>query len=105
MYVCMYVFYVYGCMCACMHVCMYYIYMGTLHVHAAHGKTASDHCELPCGCWELNSGPVEEQSLPLPTEPSLQVPKNDKYFKNSLEFIHSWTRGIALFGVVFSWHS
>ncbi|KRY65434.1 hypothetical protein T4D_8955 [Trichinella pseudospiralis] len=21
-----------------------------------------DGCEPPCGCWELNSGPLEEQS-------------------------------------------
>ena len=29
-------------------------------------------CELLCGCWELSSGPLEEQSVPLPAEPSLQ---------------------------------
>jgi hypothetical protein len=28
-------------------------------------------CELPCGCWELNSGPLEEQPMLLTTEPSL----------------------------------
>ena len=28
--------------------------------------------EPPCGCWELNSGPREEQSVLLTTEPSLQ---------------------------------
>jgi hypothetical protein len=28
--------------------------------------------EPPCGCWELNSGPLEEQSMLLPAEPSLQ---------------------------------
>jgi hypothetical protein len=32
----------------------------------------TDSCELPCGCWELNSGPLEEQSVLLTTEPSLQ---------------------------------
>ena len=26
----------------------------------------------PCGCWDLNSWPLEEQSVLLPTEPSLQ---------------------------------
>jgi hypothetical protein len=25
----------------------------------------SDGCEPPCGCWELNSGPLEEQSVLL----------------------------------------
>ena len=32
----------------------------------------TDGCEQPCGCWELNSGPLEEQSVLLTTEPSLQ---------------------------------
>ena len=30
-----------------------------------------DGCEPPCGCWELNSGPSEEQSVLLTAEPSL----------------------------------
>jgi len=41
-----------------------------------HQKRASDSimdgCEPPCGCWELNSGPLEEQSVLLTTEPSLR---------------------------------
>ena len=32
----------------------------------------TDHYEQPCGCWELNPGPLEEQCVPLTTEPSLQ---------------------------------
>jgi hypothetical protein len=43
-----------------------------------HQKRALDPitngCELPCGCWELNSGPLEEQPVLLTTEPSLQPP-------------------------------
>ena len=31
-----------------------------------------DGCEPPCGCWDLNSGPSEEQLVLLTTEPSLQ---------------------------------
>ena len=31
-----------------------------------------DGCEPPCGCWELNSGHLEEQSVLLTTESSLQ---------------------------------
>jgi hypothetical protein len=30
-----------------------------------------DSCKLPCLCWELNPGPLEEQPLLLTTEPSL----------------------------------
>lgn len=29
-------------------------------------------CEQPKGCWELNSSPLEEQQVPLTTEPSRQ---------------------------------
>jgi hypothetical protein len=36
----------------------------------------TDGCEPPCGCWDLNSGSPEEQSVLLTTEPSRQ-PRND----------------------------
>jgi hypothetical protein len=32
---------------------------------SAHQKMASDNHELPCGCWELNSGSLEQQWLLL----------------------------------------
>ena len=32
----------------------------------------TDGCGPPCGCWELNSGPWEEQPVLLTTEPSFQ---------------------------------
>ena len=32
----------------------------------------TDGCDPPCGCWDLNSGPSEEQSVLLTAEPSLQ---------------------------------
>jgi hypothetical protein len=45
-----------------------------------HQKRASDlvmgGCEPPCGCWDLNLGPLEEQSMFLPAEPSHQPPNN-----------------------------
>ena len=44
-----------------------------------------DGCEPPCGCWELNSGPLEEQAMLLTTEPSLQP----SYF--SLKFLSGWS--------------
>jgi hypothetical protein len=44
-----------------------------------HQKKASDlitgGCKPPCGCWDLNSGPSEEQLMLLTTEPSLQPQK------------------------------
>jgi len=36
------------------------------------GTGVTDRCELPCGCWELNLGPLEEQLVFLTPEPSLQ---------------------------------
>jgi hypothetical protein len=35
----------------------------------------TDGCEPPCGCWELNSRPLGEQSVLLTAETSFQ-PKN-----------------------------
>ena len=33
----------------------------------------TDSCELPCGCWERNLGPLEEQLVGLTIESSLQA--------------------------------
>jgi hypothetical protein len=50
-----------------------------------HQKRASepitDGCEPPYGCWELNSGPLEEQSVILTAEPSFQPPTPHGLFK------------------------
>lgn len=32
------------------------------------GVALTDSCESPCGCWESNLGPLEEQSVPLAAE-------------------------------------
>ena len=34
------------------------------------GTGLTGGCDLPCGCWELNMGPLEEQSVFLTNEPS-----------------------------------
>jgi hypothetical protein len=36
-------------------------------------------CETPCDCWDLNSGPLEEQSVLSSTEPSHQPPQLYSY--------------------------
>ena len=41
----------------------------------------TDGCEPPCSCWELNSGPLEEQSVLLTAEPSHQ-PSISSFLKN-----------------------
>ena len=45
-----------------------------------------DGCEPPCGCWELNSGPLEEQPVLLTSEPSLQPPGFCFVFMSLLEW-------------------
>ena len=35
----------------------------------------TESCELPCGCWESNPGPLKEQAVFLTAEPSLQSQK------------------------------
>ena len=65
----------YVCVCVC--VCVF-VYLIRVHQNClqTHQKRALDPitggCESPCVCWELNSGPLEEQSLLLTTESSLQ---------------------------------
>lgn len=44
-----------------------------------------DSCELACGCWELNLGPLEEQRVLSTAEPSLQSPKKGSFFFFSLK--------------------
>jgi len=50
---------------------IYYVYSVLSACIPAGQKRASDPitdgCELPCGCWELNSGPLEEQTVLLTT--------------------------------------
>jgi hypothetical protein len=43
------------------------------HQKRASSDPITDGCEPPCGCWELNSGPLEEQLVLLTSEPSLQT--------------------------------
>ena len=45
-----------------------------------------DGCEPPCGCWELNSGPLENQLVFLTAEISLQPFL--LFFKTGNQIIH-----------------
>jgi hypothetical protein len=42
------------------------------HSRRGHQIFVTDGCEPPGGCWDLNSGPLEEQSALLIAEPSHQ---------------------------------
>jgi hypothetical protein len=37
-----------------------YEYAVSRHTRRGHHIPITDGCEPPCGCWELNSGPLEE---------------------------------------------
>jgi hypothetical protein len=60
-----------------------YLFILCIQVHypclQTHQKRAlspiTDVCESQCDCWELNSGPLKEQSVLLTTKPSLQLEK------------------------------
>jgi len=43
-----------------------------LRARRGHQTPITDGCEPPCDFWELNSGPLEQQPVLFPTEPSLQ---------------------------------
>jgi hypothetical protein len=42
------------------------------HSRRGHQIFVTDGCEPPRGCWDLNLGPLEEQSVLLTAEPSHQ---------------------------------
>jgi hypothetical protein len=53
------------------HVCGYTVAVFR-HTRRGNRLPITDGCEPPCGFWKLNSGLLEEQSVLLTTEPSLQ---------------------------------
>jgi hypothetical protein len=59
-----------------------------------------DGCEPPCGCWDLNSGPSEEQSVLLMAEPSLHPPHSNFLFHHALKsMIHKEKVDVVIFKV------
>jgi len=49
-----------------------WVHCHSLHMHQKGAlDPPTDGCELPCGCWELNLGPLKELSLLLTAEPTL----------------------------------
>jgi hypothetical protein len=56
---------------------VYHVYHSLPACITAYQKRApdpiTDDCESPCGCWKLNSEPLEEQPVLLIAEPSLQT--------------------------------
>ena len=55
-------------------ICLFYLLLSLSSDTPDEG--IADCCEPPCGFWELNLGPLEEQWVLLTTEQSLQPPLN-----------------------------
>ena len=53
---------------------IYFMYVSTLLLSSDTADPITDGCEPPRGCWELNSGPLEEQLVLLTAEPSIPPP-------------------------------
>jgi hypothetical protein len=54
---------------------IHYVYSSLLHMPAYQKRALefiTDSCEPPCGCWEWNLRPLEEQPVLLTSKPSLQ---------------------------------
>jgi hypothetical protein len=51
----------------------YFMYTAAMHQKRA-SDPIKDGCKPPCGCWELNSGPLEDQSVILTAEPFFPAP-------------------------------
>ena len=54
------------CISVCLYICL-------CEGVGSPGTGATDNCELPCGYWELNLGPLEEQPVLLTAKLSLQL--------------------------------
>ena len=89
----------------------FYIYFDVYgcFVCSAHGETMRGHpipmsgvtsgCEPSCGCWDSNWGPLEEKSVPLTTEVSLQ-PLPFKIEKFRMKFTKILTRSLLGDGTI-----
>ena len=62
--------------CACAYVSLAYVVLGASQKKVCPGTEVTYSCELPCGCWKLNPGPLQEQQVFLTAEPSLQLLKS-----------------------------
>jgi hypothetical protein len=85
-------------MYVCMYVCMYYIFMHyVLHMRLEEGIKKSetevtDGCRPLCGCWKVNVGSLEYQSVLFNAKLYLQQNKNLKIQVHVLVYLYprSW---------------
>jgi hypothetical protein len=73
----LFLFCVYGCF-TCMHVCLPSV-CSACECQRREGDLLDaleldyNCCEPPCGCWEINAGPLEERAVVFITEPSFRT--------------------------------
>lgn len=53
------------------------------------GAGVANRWETLCGCWELSSGPLEEQQVQVTTEPFLQ-PRGGSPLKGFFDVLRYW---------------
>ena len=60
-------------LCFCLFILCIWLHCHSLQTHQkGPSGPITDAWELPCGCWELNWGPLEGKSVFVTTEPSIQ---------------------------------
>lgn len=59
----------------------YAVTLGAKKAVRSPGTAATDDCQLPCGCQDLNSGPVKKQTVPLAAEHISSSPLSYFFFK------------------------
>lgn len=70
--------------------CMSTLLLSSESTRRRHQIPLQIDCELPCGCWELNSRLLEAQSVLLTTDVSLQ-PHTITSLRCAFQLIHQWT--------------
>ena len=61
--------------CLCEFLCLTRMQVPTdVRLYQIPGTKVKGNSKSPCECWESNRSPLEEQSMMLTTEPSLQAP-------------------------------
>jgi hypothetical protein len=63
----------------------------------------ADGCEPPCGCWELNSGPLQEQSVNPSPALKQQFLKSNHVAQHNLKIqgFDNYMLGLGMLSVLF----
>ena len=77
----------------------YFLYEGSAACTPAYQKRASDLLrDPPCGSWDLNSGPLEEQPVLFNAESSLPAPCSCSVIGEDVDALFGVNQGLYNFG-------